>query len=203
VSGLTSGTAYTFTVTATNANGTSTASAASNSVTPANPSSYESIASATGSGVDTVTFSSIPGTYKMLQLRLFLNTTSGSDSGCFMTFNGGTNSQISYARIGARGNGSAATNGSTQSSGNGVYIRTFGTATIGSPAVVDVYDYTSTNKNKTFDVRNGFVASNATDADTSYISAVFGSNSAITSITLTAQSGTFRSTNSFALYGIK
>jgi hypothetical protein len=35
VSGLTTGTAYTFTVTATNANGTSIASAASNSVTPA------------------------------------------------------------------------------------------------------------------------------------------------------------------------
>ena len=37
VSGLTNGTAYTFTVTATNANGTSTASSASNSVTPVNP----------------------------------------------------------------------------------------------------------------------------------------------------------------------
>ncbi len=34
MSGLTTGTAYTFTVTATNANGTSAASAASNSVTP-------------------------------------------------------------------------------------------------------------------------------------------------------------------------
>jgi hypothetical protein len=37
ISGLTTGTAYTFTVTATNANGTSAASAASNSVTPAVP----------------------------------------------------------------------------------------------------------------------------------------------------------------------
>lgn len=38
VTGLTNGTAYTFTVTATNANGTSAASSASNSVTPAQPS---------------------------------------------------------------------------------------------------------------------------------------------------------------------
>jgi trimeric autotransporter adhesin len=47
VSGLTNGTAYTFTVTATNANGTSSASAASNSVTPVQPGALSAWSSGT------------------------------------------------------------------------------------------------------------------------------------------------------------
>lgn len=68
VTGLSNGTAYTFTVTATNANGTSSASAASNSVTPAIPDGWYQIASTTASS-GLITFSSIPSTYKALVLR--------------------------------------------------------------------------------------------------------------------------------------
>jgi uncharacterized protein YccT (UPF0319 family) len=202
VSGLTNGTAYTFTVTATNANGTSAASAASNSVTPILPSSYESIASSSGSGAGSVTFSGIPNTYKMLQLRLFLNDNTNSDSGCFITFNGGSNSEVSSVRIGARST-TVSTNASTTSSGNGVYIRTFGNSAIGAPAIIDIYDYANSSKFKAFDIRNGFVNTTVSDSDSSYLNGTFANTSAITSITLTSQASTFRSTNSFALYGIK
>jgi uncharacterized protein (TIGR02145 family) len=57
VTGLTNGTAYTFTVIATNANGNSPASAASNSVTPASvPGAPTSVTAAEGDAQVTVTF---------------------------------------------------------------------------------------------------------------------------------------------------
>jgi hypothetical protein len=59
VSGLTNGTAYTFTVVATNLNGDSSASSASNSVSPANivPSAPTGVSAAAGDTQGTVTFS--------------------------------------------------------------------------------------------------------------------------------------------------
>ena len=71
VTGLTTGTAYTFTVQGTTNYGiTSAVSSASNSLTPVTPSSFESIATVSGTGSSgTITFSSIPATYKHLQIR--------------------------------------------------------------------------------------------------------------------------------------
>jgi hypothetical protein len=72
VSGLTNGTAYTFTVTATTSYGvTGPASAASNSVTPANPitPSMEQIALVTTTATTAFSFTSIPQSYKHLIVR--------------------------------------------------------------------------------------------------------------------------------------
>jgi hypothetical protein len=203
VSSLTNGTAYTFTVTATNANGTSTASSASNSVTPFVPSSFESIASAVGTGTDTVTFSGIPSSYKVLQIRFIAHTNSGSDSGMWITFNGGTNSSISQQQLEGRTT-SVSTYATTQASGNGFYIRTFGTGSLVAPGILNIYDYTDTSRFKSFDLINGFMNSvSTTDASVLTKTGTWASTSAVTSITFTLQSSTFRATNSIALYGIK
>jgi hypothetical protein len=98
VSGLTAGTAYTFTVTATNANGTSAASAASNSVTPAVPASFESITSTTATGSTSITISGIPSTYRHLVLRGTLRATSDGNN-ITMRFNGDTGTNYSYWEV--------------------------------------------------------------------------------------------------------
>jgi hypothetical protein len=83
VGGLTAGTAYTFTVTATNANGTSIASAASNSVTPVNPTDMVllarlTVSGATGSTPVYMTISGIPQTSK--HAMIVVNTITNSES---------------------------------------------------------------------------------------------------------------------------
>ncbi|NDB57250.1 hypothetical protein EB001_02190 [bacterium] len=73
VSGLTNGTAYTFTVVGTTNYGVaSAASAASNSITPAAAGAFESIQTVTSSSAFfSAQFNSIPQTYKHLQIRVF------------------------------------------------------------------------------------------------------------------------------------
>ena len=73
VTGLTAGTAYTFNVYGANSSGTWSAvqSSASNSLTLAVPTSFDSIATVSvgSGGSNTISFTSIPGTYKHLQIR--------------------------------------------------------------------------------------------------------------------------------------
>ena len=107
VSGLTTGTAYTFTVKGDTAYGVaSDSSAASNSVTPASPSSFESISTQTLSGsASSVTFSSIPSTYKHLQIRAIAQFSGGGVSYVPITFNGDTGLNYSYHWIYGNGSG--------------------------------------------------------------------------------------------------
>jgi len=191
VSGLTTGTAYTFTVTATNANGTSTASSASNSVTPAIPPAFESIATATSSTLSAVTFSSIPQTYKHLQIRFFINTNSGI-SDVKLSLNGSV--MNSFHRL--SGNATTTT------------AQTFGSADLiiniraGIPAVgyLDIIDYASTTNNKVVKSFNGY-HDNSTNSIVTLNSLLRDNTAAISSITLTVPSANFD--GRIALYGIK
>lgn len=206
VSGLTAGTAYTFTVTATNANGTSTASAASNSVTPAVPSSYDSIASATGVGVSTVTFSSIPSTYKHLQIRISALVTNEGFSWTG-TINGDSTSTNyrSHYLVTDLGTGTLLAGG-TQ---NSQLLRVFPyNATAATPysnvAIIDIIDYSSTSKYKTVRIFSGKNTNNTQPGRDAVelSSTLWLSTSAINSISFNMQQNGL-SGSSFALYGIK
>ena len=201
VSGLTTGTAYTFTVTATNANGTSTASSASNSVTPASPSSYESIATASGSGVSTITFSSIPSTFKHLQIRMFGQDAAGSGGIVRMRFNGDTGTN--YVAHYLTGYGSTVGAGGYTGLSNMPTYGYYPNVNSFFSNILDIADYASTTKNKTSRLFGGYDSSGTNSQEVSLFSYLWLNTNAITSITIFGDDGNFSSTTSFALYGIK
>jgi hypothetical protein len=210
VSGLSEQTAYTFTVTATNASGTSSPSAASSSITTpvafTPDSGYDSLANVTLSATaSSITFSGIPSGYKHLQIRISAQTNRASGlSDCQIQLNGDTGSNYSWHSL--VGSGSAA----SASAGTSTAFMVLGSNSIpssGSQAniynglVIDVLDYANTNKYKTLRGLGGDDANGS-----GYVSLNSGSwrnTSAITSIVIYPDTGSMNTYSSFALYGVK
>jgi hypothetical protein len=164
---------------------------------------YESIATVTGSGQTTLTFSSIPSTYTSLQIRYAIKPATGTGEALRLQLNGDTGSN--YSRHALAGNGSTA-NASGGASGTFTWggDNAAGTQTSGYPYVglIDIQDYASTTKNKT--VRT-FVGTDANGSGgVSLTSGVWLNTAAITSVTLFFPSGDSLATGSLvSLYGIK
>jgi hypothetical protein len=171
------------------------------------PSSYESIATVTvGSGGSaTVEFTSIPGTYTHLQIRM-LERATGSYNGGYVDgvqFNSDTASNYSWHELLGDGSSASAAAGATQTSmragrmpAGGVGANIFGTS------IIDILDYANTNKYKTIRTLGGF-DSNSTTGTIVLGSGNWRSTSAITSIKLIPAADTFAQYSHFALYGIK
>lgn len=202
VSGLSSGTAYTFQVSATNSQGTGPYSAASNSVTPATPSSFESIATATPSGTNTVSFTSIPSTYKHLQIRISALTSSGG--GSFRgTLNGDTSS-ANYIGHYLDGLGSSVIAGANSGVGWMSFGMTYGgmVTTYPNVTIIDIIDYASTTKNKT--VRSFAGAdNNASGGSVDLVSGLWMSTAAVNRVDIVTGSGQYQTGSVVSLYGIK
>jgi hypothetical protein len=172
-------------------------------VPPVETNSYESIATYSGTGSSgTITFSSIPSTYKHLQIRAIApvgNFITGK-----MQFNSDTGSNY-WAHV-LLGNGGGS--GQATSSGSLAYIQMFnnngyGRSSYPMAMVWDILDYTNTNKNKTVRGLAGFDTNNTDGGEVSLNSGSWTSTAAITSVTLSLTSGNFPTTAQFALYGIK
>jgi len=172
---------------------------------------YESIATINPTSGTSVTFSSIPSTYKHLQIRWTAQTNRGTYGfdDLWVRFNG--DSSAIYSTHILYGNGSAAATGSDSSATYTNVINSAGTTTSGSwwgSAIADVLDYASTSKYKTLRVLNGVDlngnAVGSLNGRVNLASGVYQSTTAISSITiLSGASATFQSGSKFALYGIK
>ena len=163
---------------------------------PAYTTAFESIATTTvSSATPSVTFSSIPQTYTHLQIRAF----SFNSTWVIIQPNGST-PVISQALYGT---GAAATANSYTTNYNGIIVNNSAVSTAGSAAIVDILDYTNTNKTKTIRSLSGSDGNN-TSGQVWFISTLYNSTSAITSITIAGQGGgNLQQYSHFALYGIK
>jgi hypothetical protein len=162
---------------------------------------YESIATTTvgAGGVSSVTFSSIPSTYQHLQIRFIAKLSAGDD--VIMRFNGDTASNY-YNHI-LYGNGSSAIAG-VPFGGSYSAIALYYTGSTSSIAggVIDVLDYTSTNKNKTVRFLGGYDDNGSGNID--FASGSWSATpAAVTSIVVKPVSANFSQYSQIALYGIK
>ena len=168
-------------------------------------SSFESIATVTAVGSETVlTFSSIPGTYKHLQIRGIGKTLAANDATAQFNITFNADTATNYDRHFLRGSGASVTaNGQVSQSFIGVYGMGVGglTSNYFAPSITDITDYASTSKYKT--LRN-FSGNNTNGTTNSVVlnSGLWMSTAAITSIEITNGS-LFVGGSTYALYGIK
>jgi hypothetical protein len=210
VSGLSEQTAYTFTVTATNATGTSRPSAASSSITTpvafTPESGYDSLASITLSASATsIVFAGIPSGYKHLQIRAMHRATTGAGDGTvYMQFNGDSASNYSWHRLYGYGSSAGAdASTSTTSIAAGQSMGATPSLQGFSAMISDILDYTNTSKYKTVRSLSGTDLNGDASGAVFYNSGSWRSTSAVTSITITTNETAFATYSSFALYGVK
>jgi len=170
---------------------------------------YVSIATSSPSGTGQVTFNSIPSVYKHLQIRgIYRNNTNVSGDDARIRFN--NDSTAVY--ISHRFFGLGTTPPSSNSSGTGDTSISIGYntadgstgANIFTAGIIDIYDYTNTNKNKTVKTLDGF--DNSGSGTIQLQSGLWASNSAINRIDLYCYnlgSNNWASGTTFALYGIE
>ena len=172
------------------------------------PPAFDSIATATGTGSSgTITFSSIPSTYKHLQIRcLSRNTATGTGSGdVLLRFNSDTGSNYAFHYLGGNASVASSTASATQTS---IKLDNFSTnngetSNNMTVAIIDIHDYASTTKAKTVKEFQGNDNNGNSSSIVRYYSGLWTSTSAINTITLTLNlANNFTTASTFALYGI-
>ena len=150
-------------------------------------------------GAASLTFSSIPSTYKHLQIRGIVKMT-GAGTYPGLRFNNDSSSIYKAHMIYGQGSGSPASTvaGTTDrldwAVGDGVTTNYWG-------FVTDILDYASTTKYKTTRCLGG--VDNNGSGQVNFASGLWQSTSATTSLVILTTSSTFAQHSTFALYGVK
>lgn len=170
---------------------------------------FDSIATVNGTGSSaTISFTSIPSGYKSLQIRYIAKSTQGGAAARYvptMTLNGASSLFASHALSGTSST-AAASGAATQSNISFRYAAipnsNTGYANMFGVGIIDIVDYTSTSKNKTVRGISG-VDVNAVGIMNLFSGLWYDNPTAITQIDITVPTGSWTTTSSFALYGVK
>lgn len=166
---------------------------------------FDSIATTTvgSGGSSSITFSSIPSTYKHLQVRWLARGAASLGSDVIsLAINGDSGANYAFHRLYGDGSSVTANGYSSQTYiiGGDMPAATAG-ANMFAGGIMDILDYSNTNKYKTTRLLDG------RDQNGSGIiwfnSGLWQNTSAVTSLTFTAQNGNYAQYTQFALYGVK
>ena len=159
---------------------------------------FESIATVTASAATTSTFSSIPSTYKALQVRF--NLVTSTNSYWQVRFNGDTGSNYAYHIL--AGSSTVVVNVAATQTARLVSSE-HTAAAYPNVVIIDVADYASASKNKTMRTVSGSNQNTAGGVNAGNVELASGlwlSTAAINSLTIFVGSGTY--TGTIALYGV-
>jgi hypothetical protein len=182
---------------------------------PVSPTSYESIATVTlGSAQSSIEFTSIPSTFKHLQVRGIARSsrTGVNFDDVTMTLNSDTGSNYSRHRLFGNPASPSSTVLAEGSANNsqwqaGVISSADAASNIFGTLIVDILDYTNTNKYKTLRILSGVDTNGAVSGYAGFValaSSAWLNTSAVTTVKLLPFNGpNFTQYSSFALYGIK
>jgi len=169
------------------------------------PPSFESIATTVvgAGGVADVTFSSIPGTYKHLQIRAtYTSTDSGTGVGRALAFQFNSDTGSNYARHQLYGDGSSAGSNATTSTTFGAASNSYGSDDIYAVSIIDILDYADANKYTTVRSLGGIDRNGA--GELGFRSSLWQNTNAVTSIKLYMTGGyNIDQYSHIALYGVK
>ena len=172
---------------------------------PVSPTSYESIQTVTvGSGGSaSISFTSIPSTFKHLQIRGIARGNGGAFyDRPLIQFNSDTGSNYSWHYLEGYNTSTGAAAGTSQTFISEYYAASGAgaTASVFGAMVLDILDYADTNKYKTTRSLAG-LDSNTVGGALQLASGSWRNTAAISTITLSGF--TFQQYSQFALYGIK
>lgn len=149
-------------------------------------------------GASSLSFTNIPSTYSHLQIRGV--ATSASTPRIYLRYNSDSGSNYTYHFLEGNGSSAVASAGANQAE-NWMFINGFVAANNPAAFIVDVLDYSNTNKFKTIRTLEG--NDNNSSGYVALSSGLWRSTSAISSIELRTSSSTFSANSTFALYAVK
>ena len=162
---------------------------------------FESIATYTASGtISTLSFTSIPQTYRHLQIRV-TNKGTATSAGVNMQFNGDTAANYNRHLLDNYPGNAVRTLSDLAAASINSVAWSYNIAYPGI-AVIDIYDYADANKFTSVLTMTGADNNNTTASNFQQNSGYWANTAAVTSITL-FNAAAIASGSTFALYGIK